>query len=588
MHLDLDKGGVILEKWCKHCNKVFYGHDICPECRSQLQVDIPTEIFWCNNCKVPIIHEQSDKNHKCPLCGADTKYLCKDLRPVFPEERLLIEILLDKPFMWKDKSVWANGSRYYINGKTYNISLSKYRESNISYIIERLNSESYKNNYLSFDKYILRFSTANRSRLNYIAEEAKTFITKEAEKYLPDQRLVSFSGGKDSTVTADLVIKALRDPSVRHIFGDTTLEMPQTYEYKDRYRKDNPKAIIRTAKNRDQEFYKVCEDIGPPARMMRWCCTMFKTGPITRLLNQAFNQEKILTFYGIRKSESAARSKYNRIEDTSSAVKIQKQAVASPIFFWSDIEIWLYILGEKIDFNKAYRLGFDRVGCWCCPNNTERSQFLAKIYMPNQWKRWHDYLLSFARSIGKPDPEEYVDGGWWKARQGGNGVMAAEDVIIKQTNCTSEENAKIYNLNKPFGDDFYTLLTPFGKVSTELGRKIIGEILVLDFKTNTPIISVQPYNQQGYEYSVKIKTMNIAKHADLQRMIGYQVKKFNACRRCLKCESVCDQNAIVITGTTYVIDEKKCKRCRKCVNPKYLEGGCLMEKFLRTVRGKIE
>ena len=314
---------------------------------------------------------------------------------------------------------------------------------------------------------------------------------------------------------------------------------------------------------------------------------MFKTGPITRVLNSAFRDEKILTFYGIRKNESVARSKYNRIEDASSSVKIQKQAVASPIFFWSDLEIWLYILGEDIDFNDAYRLGFDRVGCWCCPNNTERSQFLAQIYMPEQWQKWHDYLVSFARSIGKPDPEEYIDGGWWKARQGGNGVAAAEDIVIKQANCTTEENARIYNLNKPLGDDFYTLLTPFGKVSKELGRKIIGEVIVLDIKTNTPIISVQPFNQQGYDYPVKIKTMN-TKHAELHRMIGYQVKKFNACRRCLKCESVCSHNAITITGTEYTIDETKCKRCKKCVSPQYLEGGCLMEKFLRTVRGKNE
>lgn len=69
----------------------------------------------------------------------------------------------------------------------------------------------------------------------------------------------------------------------------------------------------------------VQEDIGPPARMMRWCCSMFKTGPITRTLNSLFKNQQILTFYGIRKSESVSRSKYNRIEDDAGSVKIQKQ-----------------------------------------------------------------------------------------------------------------------------------------------------------------------------------------------------------------------------------------------------------------------
>lgn len=113
---------------------------------------------------------------------------------------------------------------------------------------------------------------------------------------------------------------------------------------------------------------------------------MFKTGPITRIINKLYRDTRILTFYGIRKSESVSRSKYNRIEDDAESVKIQQQTVASPIFFWKDIDIWLYILAEKIDFNEAYRLGYDRVGCWCCPNNNQRAQFLSRIYMPEQSK----------------------------------------------------------------------------------------------------------------------------------------------------------------------------------------------------------
>lgn len=202
--------------------------------------------------------------------------------------------------------------------------------------------------------------------------------------------------------------------------------------------------------------------------------------------------------------------------------------------------------------------------------------------MKDEYTKWHNFLIDFAIKIGKPDPEVYVDSGKWKARQGGNGVVAANDVKIKFTNCTVEDNAKIYNLNKPVDDSFYTLFLPFGKVSKELGRKLIGEVIVLDLKNSVPIISIQPFQQQGYDYSVKIKTMNVAKHDDLQRMIGYQIRKFNACRKCLKCESVCDHGAIHILGDLYRIDDVKCKRCKKCINPKYLDGGCLMQRYLAT------
>lgn len=318
--------------------------------------------------------------------------------------------------------------------------------------------------------------------------------------------------------------------------------------------------------------------------MMRWCCSMFKTGPITRLLNEAFPGEKILTFYGIRKCESVSRSKYSRITYNSESAKIQKQIVASPIFFWSDLDVWLYILGEGIDFNDAYRLGYDRVGCWCCPNNNSRAQFLSRIYMPEASKKWRSFLIDFAKKIGKPDAEVYVDSGKWKARQGGNGLPAANDVKIKFTNCTTEDHAKIYSLLKPFDESFLNMMVPFGIIAPELGRKLIQETIILDVRTKVPIISIQPFSQDGFDYAVKIKTMNVANHDDLQRMIGYQVRKYNACRKCLKCESVCKSGAITITGDEYVIDPEKCVHCKKCVSAKYLDGGCMMDKYLKTTK----
>ena len=318
--------------------------------------------------------------------------------------------------------------------------------------------------------------------------------------------------------------------------------------------------------------------------MMRWCCSMFKTGPITRVLNGLYRNKQILTFYGIRKVESVARSKYDRVAENTESVKIQKQTVASPIFFWKDIDVWLYLLAEKVDFNDAYRWGYDRVGCWCCPNNNQRSQFLSRIYMKERGEKWREFLIEFAKKIGKPDSEVYVDSGAWKARQGGNGLAAANDVKIRFTNCTAEDNAKNYSLVRPFDDELVGMFVPFGKVSRELGRKLLNEVIILDVKTNVPIISLQPFNVDGFEHAVKVKTMNVANHEDLQRQIGYQIRKFNACRKCLKCESVCKAGAIHISNAGYYIDPAKCVHCKKCVTEKYLVGGCMMEKYLKTKR----
>ena len=314
------------------------------------------------------------------------------------------------------------------------------------------------------DETIKQFVEANASRLYYLKDKAYRFVNYEASKFPEENVVISFSGGRDSTATADIVIKSLSNSSLVHILGDTTLEFPYTTEFANRYRNDHPQAIFKVARNNEQVFLDVCEDIGPPARMMRWCCSMFKTGPITRVINSLYRNQQILTFYGIRKSESVSRSKYNRVEDDAGSVKIQQQTVASPIFFWKDMDVWLYLFAEGVDFNEAYRLGYDRVECWCCPNNNQR------------------------------------------------------DVKIKFSNCTSEEHAKIYRLVRPFDDELVGMLVPFGRVAPELGQKLLHEIIVLDLRTNVPILSIQPFEHDGYNHAVKIRTMNVADHEDLQRM----------------------------------------------------------------------
>lgn len=326
--------------WCKNCN-IETNEEICPVCGTKTSEDLPVEIYWCKDCRIPIIHLSTDANKgACPNCEGKTRYMASDLRPVFPEERLLLAILEGKEAShFMDKSVWAANSRYYIDGKPLSIPAKAFAEANTDQIAEQVSAFSDCIDYASFDHNIAAFISANQHRLAYLKDEAFSFVRKAAERFKEENIVISFSGGKDSTVTADLVTKALSNPSLVHIFGNTTLEFPCTVEYANRYRDTHPLAIFQIAKNDEQVFYDVCDDIGPPARMMRWCCSMFKTGPITRVINSMYRSQQILTFYGIRKSESVSRSKYNRIEDDAESVKIQQQTVASPIFFWKDTYI---------------------------------------------------------------------------------------------------------------------------------------------------------------------------------------------------------------------------------------------------------
>lgn len=537
------------------------------------------QIYWCDSCKVPVIKQDDKLFHKCPNCNSWTRYLSKDIRPVFPEERLLIEIITGQnPHTYIENSVWCNGAMYYIDGLKYKLDNDVWQNINSEDVRCLLDEYSKTNTYRYFNKFIESFVNANKIYLNSIRYETTSFIRSLIKSHPDIPKYISFSGGKDSTVCADLVIKSLGQPSILHVFCNTTLEYPYTLKYIERLKLKNNKLVLKTIQNKEHDFYKVCDDIGVPAISKRWCCTIFKTGVTSKFFTNFFSGQNVLSFSGLRSSESNMRKKYKRIENESKKRKIQNQIIVSPILYWSDIDVWLYIMSEKLDFNEAYRLGFNRVGCWCCPNTSPRGDMLARIYMPEYTKKWYTYLINYAKRIGKEKPENYIYSGNWKLIRGGQGLESSNDININKELCTSDENAMTYQLNKSVSDDFYNLFVLFGKVSKELGRKVINEVLVL--RNNIPIISIQkrPNN------AVKIKTLNVKDHKALHMRIAYQVLKYNACRRCYKCEGVCKSSAITIRNHKYVIDQDKCTHCLSCVSTKYISDGCIMKQYLKSRR----
>ena len=154
--------------WCEKC-KHETNNEICELCGDRTEPVVPTEIYWCKHCNIPVIKYKNDPaKEQCPLCGESTKYMVADLRPVFPEERLLLEIILDKPLAYIDSSVWASNNRYYIDGKSIMITSKHYKKYSADYIREKLNEYTDKNSYDSFDKYISLFVAANKNRLESV------------------------------------------------------------------------------------------------------------------------------------------------------------------------------------------------------------------------------------------------------------------------------------------------------------------------------------------------------------------------------------------------------------------------------------
>ena len=553
---------------------------ICPVCKERTE-KVKSEIYWCKECRIPLYEDT------CALCGRHAERLTSDVRPVFPQERLLLEIMEGRPFAYKDASVWnGTGNRYYVDGKRIPFKVSDLKHMDTGAIRRENERRHGQNDENLFTKMTERFVRANKTRLQAITSESVEYIQSVTAGYSLGDMFVSFSGGKDSTVTASLVMRALGTSKVLHIFGDTTLEFPLTEEYVKRYKKEHPETPVISSRNKEKNFEELCELIGPPSRVMRWCCTIFKTGAIQRKIKTLFrDKKKIITFYGIRRSESVSRSKYERESDSP---KITKQVTVSPIIDWLDFDVWLYILGNRIDFNEAYRLGYARVGCWCCPNNTGWSEFLSRIYMPEESERFRNMLIAFAKGVGKKDAETYVDEGYWKARQGGNGVEYAGRSVISFTPCALEENAFNYVLQRPVSEELYELFRPFGQLKFDMGNARLGEVYITGRKGEL-LLKLQG-RIGATELKVTVLNYPVASATNLkiaEEKIKCQITKYQMCMGCLACESVCRHNAINIRETPdgsveYRIDDSKCVRCGECVG--HFDGGCYMRKVLAIKR----
>lgn len=571
----------MIERICPKCRVPINGEKcIKPNCGCLTKMS--SAIYWCKKCNVPIYEKI------CPVCGTEGNYVSTDIRPVFPEENMLISIILENnPMSYQNESIWYGNGVYIINGHKTRLSVNKLNKlplEEIRKIKEMYNKFAVQIDYKFFDEIITKFVKANADRYNAITEDAVNFVQQYADRYDINDMMVSFSGGKDSTVTSHIVNKALGTNKVLHVFGDTTLEFPYTLEYKKRFRtnKESQGVRILTAKNREKNFEQLCEVVGPPSRVMRWCCTVFKTGAIQKTISSAFkDKSNILSFQGIRRSESASRSKYER---ESESPKISKQTVASPIINWIDYDVWLYIFTTKIDFNYAYKLGWTRVGCWCCPNNGGWSEFLAKVHMYDQYVHWHELLINFAEKIGKPDPEDYINSGGWKARQGGNGLAAAQTSVVTFEPCATDQNSFNYDLQKPITEELYELFKPFGYINKELGNKRLGEVFVLN-KSGKVVLILQG-RIGSTKLKITIKDKHIAKAKTLsgaEKKIQCQLTKYQMCLGCKACESVCRYDAISVKDDgsgkiTYSIDNDKCKRCTECV--RHFNAGCYMRKVM--------
>lgn len=503
------------------------------------------KVYWCPQCDVPLL-TIIGKKPECDICKGKEEepvYAASSARPVFKPERDLLEekLSIQVPyniFYNRRRIIYRGQTLFFFTLKQGEIALRKKNPSN------NINPSDLQRN--DYEVFLKRAVEANASVLELLEKEAVEFIRREAKKHPGREHFVSFSGGKDSTVVADLAQQALSDATL--FFADTTLEYDETVQYaKDFSRTRSLPLETRSSPN---DLFEMSRELGPPSRILRWCCTVFKAYPIN-LFWDGLNSY-VLGFDGLRKAESRNRSEYPRVFQSE---KFARQIAARPILNWNSLAVWLYIYYKELPFNPLYRRGYARLGCFMCPYNTDYDDYLNSHYQVSRWKRWLDFLADYANHEyahrSKEWIDEWVHQEYWKQRK----PRKRTEYLADQY---SDENGNLlYCFDDGIPPDLPELLKPI--CSIELGSD--GA-----FSSNA---SEGCTTLTGTVASKKLKIIVPAneKAEEFQRLIERQIEKSLNCVGCGGCIGLCPHKAISLGSEGIAIDNEVCRHenCRLCV-----------------------
>lgn len=367
--------------------------------------------------------------------------------------------------------------------------------------------------------------------------------------------VTSFSGGKDSQVLLDLVSRVVPSEDFVVIYSDTGYELPPSLDlYKELetyYTNKYPTIRFYVAKNHQPVLY-YWDEIGTPSRIHRWCCSIMKSAPLSRLLKEIVGngkQPNAVLFDGVRAEESPSRSSRSRIGKN---VKHNKIVNASPLLEWNATEIYLYLFLNRLPINGAYRKGLSRVGCVICPYSSTWSEDLCGQLYPKTLMPFINKIREGLERSKTSGVENYIRTGRWKMRAGGR--YQHTDSNVSFMSVAPEFHAVITSPK----ENVLTWLCVLGELKinqqdghTHISLKYKNQIYncILQEKDSTQILEVK---------GIDPKDVVLISHL---KRVCY---KATYCVHCEVCEVECPTGALSVVPIV-TIDKKRCVHCLKCI-----------------------
>lgn len=378
---------------------------------------------------------------------------------------------------------------------------------------------------------------------------------------------VAFSGGKDSVVALDIVQRALPHNEFKVVFGNTNMEFPTTTELVQKLsRKCSDEGIefLEAASNMtSKESWNI---FGPPARKVRWCCTVHKTAPVINMLSDKFANGKLrcVMITGVRGDESVSRSGY---DEMSMGKKMAGQYSFHPILEWSSAEIYLYIYSQGLLLNDAYKYGFNRVGCIMCPNSSEKHEYIKRQCFPELVDEYCERITqNSAKDLSGDNAKIFLETGGWKSRLSGRELKFSEEDRFQLNETPAYLKFSVNKLN-PVWKTWYKTMGIIEENS--------GEIM-LEYNGVWRKCRESEDKNGGL---IEIENLGNSKNSiEFIFLFKSVLAKSQYCIFCKTCVAECPHRNISMSDGKITISDK-CIKCHECLK---ILSGCL---YYNSIRG---
>ncbi|MDW8804343.1 DNA phosphorothioation system sulfurtransferase DndC [Streptomyces scabiei] len=294
-----------------------------------------------------------------------------------------------------------------------------------------------------------------------LAAALKELLAEIRELYLADETpwVLGYSGGKDSTLTVQLVWMALaglpvsqRTKTVHVISTDTLVENPVVAAWANRSLEAMSAAAAeqqlpihphRLTPELNDTFWVnlIGRGYAAPRPLFRWCTERLKIRPSNKfILDVASKHGEVILVLGIRKTESTARARTmerhekGRIRDRLSPHgSLPGSLVYSPIETWTTDEVWGALMQHhnpwghsNKDLLAIYRgaspdsecplvvdtstpsCGDSRMGCWTC-TMVDQDKSLKAMVTNDEELEWMEPLLDLRDALDIEDDRHLRD-----------------------------------------------------------------------------------------------------------------------------------------------------------------------------------